>query len=151
MHREAVEHARLADREIGDVDHLLHFAVALGLDLAHLEADEAAEEVLLRAQRLAHEADGLAAARRGNVAPGRECGGGALHHALVVVGAGRAHARDDLAGRRVDRVDERRVGGGVPLRARERARIDGREAEARRMRPVSPASLSCIGFLSVLI
>ena len=131
MHGEAVEHARLSNREVGDVDHLLHFAVAFGLDLAHLEADQAAEEVLLRAQRLAHETDGFAAARRGNVAPGDEGGGSAVHHALVVVGAGCPNARDDLAGSRVDGVDERRVGGGVPLRARESAQIDGSEAETR--------------------
>ena len=72
VHREAVEHARLADREVGDVDHLLDFAVALGLDLAHLEAHEAAEEVLLRAQRVAHQAHGFAAPRRRHVAPGGE-------------------------------------------------------------------------------
>ena len=35
--RQAVELARQADREVADVDHLLHFAVALGADLAHLE------------------------------------------------------------------------------------------------------------------
>ena len=40
MHRVAVQHARLADREVGDVDHFLHFAVAFGLDLAHLERDQ---------------------------------------------------------------------------------------------------------------
>ena len=38
MHRQAVEHARLADGEVGDVDHLLHFAVAFGLDLARSRA-----------------------------------------------------------------------------------------------------------------
>ena len=53
VHREAVEHARLADREVGDVDHLLHFAQALGLDLAVLERDQRAEILLRRAQRLA--------------------------------------------------------------------------------------------------
>ena len=46
VHRQAVEHARLADGEVADVDHLLDFAIALGLDLAHLEADQAAEAVL---------------------------------------------------------------------------------------------------------
>ena len=39
MHRQAVQHAALADGEIGDVDHFLHFAIAFGLDLAHLERD----------------------------------------------------------------------------------------------------------------
>ncbi len=53
VHGEAVEHARLADGEIGDVDHLLHFAQALGLDLAVLERDQRAEVFLRRAQRVA--------------------------------------------------------------------------------------------------
>ena len=43
MHGEAVEHARLADGEVGDVDHLLHFAEPFGQDLAVLERNERAE------------------------------------------------------------------------------------------------------------
>ena len=117
MHREAVEHARLADGKVGDVDHFLDLAVALGLDLAHLEADEAAEQVLLGTKRLAHEPHGLATTRRRHVAPGGECRGGACHDALVVLGAGGADSRDDLAGRRIDRVDERGVGGCMPVLA----------------------------------
>ncbi len=131
MHRQAVEHARLSDREVGHVDHLLDLAVALDLDLAHLEADQAAEQSFLRAQRLAHEAHGLAAARRRNFAPGGECRGGARHHALVVGLARGAHASDDFARRGVHGVDERRVGGGVPLLAGIRAWIHGLESEAR--------------------
>jgi hypothetical protein len=50
-HRLAVEHPRLTDREVGDVDHFLHFAVALCLDLAVLERDERAERVFVRAPR----------------------------------------------------------------------------------------------------
>ena len=69
MHREAVQHAALADREVGDVDHLLHFAVAFGLDLAHLERDQRAERILVLAQRLAAQAHGFAAARRRRLAP----------------------------------------------------------------------------------
>ncbi len=53
VHREAVEHARLAHGEVADVDHLLHFAQALGLDLAVLERDQRAEVVLRGAQRIA--------------------------------------------------------------------------------------------------
>ena len=46
---QAVELARQADGEIADVDHLLHFAEALGGDLAGLEGDQAAELGLARA------------------------------------------------------------------------------------------------------
>ena len=49
----AIEHARLADREVGDVDHLLHFAQAFGLDLAVFERDQRAEVLLGGPQRLA--------------------------------------------------------------------------------------------------
>ena len=44
--RQAVELARQADREVADVDHLLHFAVAFGANLAHLERDEIAQRFL---------------------------------------------------------------------------------------------------------
>ena len=68
----AVEHARLADREVGDVDHLLHFAVALGLDLAHLERHQAAEVVLVpRAARRRRARTASPRLRRRHVAPGR--------------------------------------------------------------------------------
>ena len=40
---QAVQLARQADREVADVDHLLHFAQAFGDDLAGLDRDEAAE------------------------------------------------------------------------------------------------------------
>ena len=69
---EAVELAREADREVADVDHLLHFAEAFGDDLAGLERDEAAEIVLGGAQLLAEQADELAAPGRGDLAPGLE-------------------------------------------------------------------------------
>ena len=54
----------MADREVADVDHLLHFAFAFGEDLARLERDEFAEVVLLLAQGVAELADGFAADRR---------------------------------------------------------------------------------------
>ncbi len=43
VHREAVELTREADREVGDVDHLLHFAETLAADLADLERHQQAE------------------------------------------------------------------------------------------------------------
>ena len=67
VHGQAVQHARLADGEVGDVDHLLHFAVAFGLDLAVLQRDQRPKRVLVRAQRVAEQADGFAAARRGTM------------------------------------------------------------------------------------
>ena len=69
LNRQAVKHARLADGEIADVDHLLHLAFALGENLARLERDEFAEIFLLLAQSVAELADGFAAHRAGRDAP----------------------------------------------------------------------------------
>ena len=70
VHGQAVEHARLADGEVGDVDHLLHLAQALGEDLAVLERHQRAQVVLVGAQCLAQQPHGLAALGRGHLAPG---------------------------------------------------------------------------------
>ena len=70
--RAAEELAREADREVADVDHLLHLAEALLRDLAGLERDERAERLLLAPQLLAEQPHELAAARRGHVAPDLE-------------------------------------------------------------------------------
>ena len=72
VHGQAVELARQADREVGDVDHLLHFALALGEDLADFEGDQAAQLVLVLAQLVADLADDLAAARRRPGPPARK-------------------------------------------------------------------------------
>ena len=69
---EAVQLPRQADGEIADVDHLLHFAQALGHDLADLERHEGAESLLRGAQFLAEKAHELAAAGRRNLAPGEK-------------------------------------------------------------------------------
>ncbi len=71
---EAVELARQADREIADVDHLLHFAEAFGGDLADFQRDEAAERVFVGAQLLAKQAHEFAAPRSRDVAPVLEGG-----------------------------------------------------------------------------
>ena len=67
--RAAVELSREPDGEVADVDHLLHLAEPLLRDLPDLERDERAERLLLAAELLAEQADELAAAGRGNVAP----------------------------------------------------------------------------------
>ena len=46
VHGVAVQHARLPDREIGDVDHLLDLAVALRFDLAVLQGHQTAQQIL---------------------------------------------------------------------------------------------------------
>ena len=66
---QAIEHARQADREVADIDHLLHFAFAFGDNLAGLERDELAEVVLQFAQSVAELPNGFAAHRAGRDAP----------------------------------------------------------------------------------
>src|SRR5271169_3367900 len=75
---EPVQLPREADGEIADVDHLLHFAQALGYDLADLQGHEGAERILRGAQFLAEEAHELAPAGRRNLPPGEKGGAGAI-------------------------------------------------------------------------
>ena len=106
LHGEAVQHARLADREIGDVDHLLNFAVALGLDLAVLERHEAPERVLVQSQFLGDQPDDLAALGRRHGAP---LPGGLdrrREHALVVRRGRPSNLREPRAGGRIDGLDQ---------------------------------------------
>ena len=101
--RAAVELAREADREVADVDHLLHLAEPLLRDLPDLERDERAERLLLAAQLLAEQPHELATMRAREVAPGGERLGGAADRGIGrgLVGAG--DLRDLLAGdRRAD-------------------------------------------------
>ena len=52
MHGFTVQHARLADREVADVDHLLHFAQCFALDLADLQLHQSREICFMGAQLL---------------------------------------------------------------------------------------------------
>ncbi len=88
MHGEAVELARETDREIGDIDHLLHFAQAFGEDLAHFERHQRAQVRLVRAQLIADLADDAAALWRGDHPPLVEGRGGACHHGFIIGRAG---------------------------------------------------------------
>ena len=61
----AVEHARLTDGKIRDVDHLLHLAVAFRLDLAVSQGHETAERVLVDPQLVGQRPHRFAALWRG--------------------------------------------------------------------------------------
>ena len=98
VHGEAVKLAREADGEIGDIDHLLHFAQAFGQDLAHLERDQRAQFLLMGAQLVADFAHDIAALGRGHHTPFEEGFGGARHHGFVIGGAGHAHTGQRFAG-----------------------------------------------------
>ena len=110
MHGEAVQHARLPDGKIGDIDHLLDLAVALGLDLAVFHGDETAERILVAAQFFAHEPHRFTALRRRHLPPCGGCRHGRAHDLLVVLERGAANLRQPPAGRRIDGIDQRPVG-----------------------------------------
>ena len=85
LNRQAIKHPRLADGEVADVDHLLHFAFAFREDLARLERDEVAQIALLLAQSVAELPDGFSAHRPGRGSPFRESFLGAADHLFVIV------------------------------------------------------------------
>ena len=58
-HRQPVELPGETHREVGDVDHLLDLALALGDDLAHFQGDQGAEGLLVLPEGVADEPDVL--------------------------------------------------------------------------------------------
>src|SRR5690606_41192260 len=71
---QSVKLAREADREIADVDHLLHLAFAFGEDFSDFDRNEPAEIGFCRAEILAEQPDEFAASRARNSPPTRESG-----------------------------------------------------------------------------
>ena len=57
MHGESIELAREAHGEVGDINHLLHFALSLRREFSRFECDERAEIVLVIAEFFADGAD----------------------------------------------------------------------------------------------
>jgi len=106
VHRLAVEHPRLAHGEIGDVDHLLDFAVAFRLDLAVLERHERTQRILVLAQQIAEAANGFAAPRCGNIAPRVGSGHRRFDDGREVVRGGQRNTRQGLLVGRVGRCDD---------------------------------------------
>ena len=92
VHGAAVQHARLTDGKIGDVDHLLHFALPLGDDLAVFERDQFAELALVAPKLIAEQAHELAALRSGTSAQARAAST-ALFMICVIAGSAAGGAR----------------------------------------------------------
>ena len=97
-HRQAVELARQAHREVADVDHLLDFAQPFGQDLPGLDRHEPAERVLVQAKLLAQPAHELAAARRGHQPPLPERSHGRRHRGVAIPGRVHRQLGQRLAG-----------------------------------------------------
>ena len=128
VHRQPIELPRKPGREVADVDHLLHFALALGHDLAHFERDQPPQLGLVGAQALADLPHHLAAFRRRHRAPPQERLVGARNDAVVLVLRNLPDARDP---RPVDRrVNVEHRPRSDPLAA-EPARVHVVDAEGR--------------------
>ena len=102
---QAVELAAETDREVADVDHLLHLAQALAPDLAHLERDELAERLLVLPEQRAELADHVAPRGRRSHAPLLEARRRPGQSRLVVGLVRAPHRRQPRARTRVEALD----------------------------------------------
>src|SRR5260370_10285212 len=102
LNRETVKHARLADSEIADVNHLLNFAFTFGNDLAGLESDELTKLMFQLAQRISESANGIATDRAGRSSPFFERFLRTRDRGLVILVGGGANTRQPPA---IDRRD----------------------------------------------
>src|SRR5205809_324707 len=73
LDRETIKHARLADGEITNVNHLLHFPFAFGDDFSGLKSHKLAELMFRLAQCVTETTNRLAADRPGRDAPFQKC------------------------------------------------------------------------------
>ena len=130
VHRAAVEHPRLADGKIADVDHLLDFAFTFGQDLAGFQGYQFTQGVLLRPQCIADLTHHFAALRRRDIAPELECLPGGFQHFLIFPGFAAADMTQQAA---VDRANGMDNGS--------RARQPRAVADDRGFRLLRPSSL----------
>src|SRR5438128_11261234 len=93
---EAVELPGQADREIADVDHLLHFAFRLDENLAGFKRDESGQVRLALAQHGAKPADRFAAHRSWRDAPSQKGFARPFNCVFVIRGGRGSHATEDL-------------------------------------------------------
>ena len=105
VHGTAVEHARLTDGEVGDIDHLLYFAARLCDQLAVLERDQLAELVLVASKRIAQQSHQLAPLGRRYLRPAPCCIGRAGHDLVELGGGGGGHGPEAPAVDRAETVD----------------------------------------------
>src|ERR1700719_4124971 len=93
LNRQTVKHARLADGEIGDVDHLLNFAFTFGENFAGLESNELTKLVFQLTERVSETTNGVAPDRTGCFSPLFERFQRARDRRLVIIVRRRADAR----------------------------------------------------------
>src|SRR5690348_18309026 len=107
LHRSPVEHARLTDRKVGHIDHLLHFAVAFGFDLADFERNQRAELIFFLPQRLPDQAHELSAFGGRHHAPAAKHFKRLFRNVLVIIGRAGTYRGDHFTCCRVDGLEQR--------------------------------------------
>src|SRR5437667_2045499 len=115
LNRQAVKHARLADGEIADVDHLLNFAFTFGNDLAGLESDELTKLMFQLAERISETANSIATDRAGRSSPFFERFLRTRDRGLVILVGGGANTCQPPAIDRRDLVDLRATAAAGPI------------------------------------
>ena len=105
-HRQTIQLPRESRGEIAHVDHLLDFASAFGADLSDFQSDEHSEVGLVFAQRRAKSPHDVASCRRGQHPPPLKGVASVLDDPFVVVATCRDDAAQDLARRRIDRIEQ---------------------------------------------
>ena len=98
MHGVAIQHTRLANREITDIDHFLNFSITFSLDFAHLQADQAAQCILVLAQCFGAQANGVTTLRCRYLSPFLEYFSRVGDEFFVVVRRGSIHTGDHFSG-----------------------------------------------------
>src|SRR5438105_8872744 len=107
LNRQAIKHSRLTDREIADVDHLLHFAFAFGDNFSGLERNELTKLVFQFAERVSQTANSVAANGPGSLSPFLKSFLRARNRRFVIVVRRRANAGELCSINRRDLVDLR--------------------------------------------
>ena len=97
VHGEAIQLPREPRGKVTDVDHLLHFALALGTDLSHFQGHERAQLPLFLAQAIAQLTNYLTAFGGGQLAPFQERGVRAANDRVVIVLGDLSHFGDQSA------------------------------------------------------
>src|SRR5258705_278444 len=94
---QSIELARETDREIANIDHLLHLALPFCGDFPGFQCDERAQLALGIAESVAKLADDVAALRSRHLLPLTKRSLGALYRALVFVGCRHPDRGEHLA------------------------------------------------------
>lgn len=144
MHTQAVEHARLTDGEVADIDHLLYLAEPFLQRLTHLIGNQGAKILLTLPQPVTDLTYDLAPLRCRTLSPDTKsllCGS---DHTLAGCRRGRSHRGDSPPIRRGNTAKGRPAAVLVPVPARRSAVVKCLDAQPpEKFHPHLPAAKCC--------